>query len=1129
MKSASDASPVVSHPRIGLPASGMSYPRFLAPASHAMRMPTWLRRIIRSTALRLIVLPLISSCPAADGEAAKSRAYDILLKGDHSFWTEYPAIILAPGDKVTFDATGKIMWDPEVPSAMREVGPGGAGFTPSLVTMPEEFLLPDFPMVALIGKIGDTVFGIASRDEIKVTKPGRLNLGINERWLQGSWNDNQGEFHIRVTVVNANPRDPKPSDHQDPAAVVQELDTKVVELNARCEYQQAIEIAEKSLELQEAQGENNTAEFAKRLDKLGMRHLRVGAYEKAEPLFLQALKIRAKVFGGNAPENVQSLNNLAVLYRMMGAYEKAEPLFLQAKEIRANASRRGQSDYSHAARSLYDLAMLYCLMGELWKTEALLQQADEIQPKVMLGESQPGSAPTLQSLARLYSLAGAHEKAKSLYLRLHEDWAKRLGENDPRYAISLDDLAMVYKDMCEFQKAEPLLLQSSEIKAKALGRNEPRYASCLSQLADLYCLMGAYEKAEPLYLQADGIVAKVLGKEHPDFAKSLTSLAGLYHAMGAPDRAVPLVSDLTAIRRRLLSSAFGAFPEKDRTAYVQSLDPHGLPCSLENGPLAAESALAFKGAVCASVLEEKRILHAAAQPEAEALMSRLEALRRSFHRVTLQGNKQEGDWLFGQIEEVEKQLARFVTGLGAARQCLQTQTADVQHALPANAALVEILRYKRPVYDEQKKKHLESRYGAVVIRHDGEPVFVRLALAAEIDAAVGRFRALVEARSGQGGDAGCHAVARQLYQLLLAPLEAVIGDATTLVLSPDSQLHFLSFEPLLAADDRMACERWHIRMIDTGRDLLEKPATGPGNKFALLIGDPAFGAEGRASGGQGVQLADSRGIFVTQSNLKLGMQAEVSGMSFPSLPGTRAEVGMLDEMLRDAGWETQTLAESAASEGMLRNLIKGRKLVHLATHGYFLNQLEIAEAAPVDHLRPVVQPLPARAIQDPMLRSGLALAGANRTLAAWQKGEVPEPSNDGLLNAAEAVTLDLGGTELVVLSACETAAGKALDGEGIYGLRRALKLAGADTVVMTLWPVSDAYTAGFMKDLYLRYLGGQHPAVALAETKRDHLVKLRSEVGLQRAVQLVGPFTATGKGVAAVLTSEQGTSPPGAR
>src|SRR5437899_7220220 len=149
---------------------------------------------------------------------------------------------------------------------------------------------------------------------------------------------------------------------------------------------------------------------------------------------------------------------------------------------------------------------------------------------------------------------------------------------------------------------------------------------------------------------------------------------------------------------------------------------------------------------------------------------------------------------------------------------------------------------------------------------------------------------------------------------------------------------------------------------------------------------------------------------------------------------------------------------------------------------------------------------------NPMHRSGLALAGAQRTLQAWAKGEVPPIENDGIVTAEDVGGLKLGSTWLVVLSACDTGGGEARAGEGVMGLRRGFVQAGAQNLLMTLWPISDETTVHIMLDFYDAALKSNDAAKALADVQRDWLLKLRKEHGLIDAVRLAGPFIMSSQG-----------------
>ena len=284
------------------------------------------------------------------------------------------------------------------------------------------------------------------------------------------------------------------------------------------------------------------------LNNLAALYRAMGAYDRAEPLFRQALEIRKKALGEEHPDYATSLNNLAALYRAMGAYARAEPLYRQALEIRKKALGEEHPDY---ATSLNNLAELYHAMGAYDRAEPLYRQALEIRKKA-LGEEHPDYATSLNNLAELYHAMGAYDRAEPLYRQALEITKKALGEEHPDYATSLNNLAVLYHAMGAYDRAEPLYRQALEIRKKALGEEHPDYATSLNNLAELYHEMGAYDRAEPLYRQALEIRKKALGEGHPDYATSLNNLAGLYHAMGAYDRAEPLYRQALEIRKKAL-------------------------------------------------------------------------------------------------------------------------------------------------------------------------------------------------------------------------------------------------------------------------------------------------------------------------------------------------------------------------------------------------------------------------------------------------------------------------------------------------------------------------------------------------------------------------------------------------
>jgi CHAT domain-containing protein len=277
----------------------------------------------------------------------------------------------------------------------------------------------------------------------------------------------------------------------------------------------------------------------------------------------------------------------------------------------------------------------------------------------------------------------------------------------------------------------------------------------------------------------------------------------------------------------------------------------------------------------------------------------------------------------------------------------------------------------------------------------------------------------------------------------------------------------------------------------------------------ILLANPKFDQE---LGGN-TQLANSE-LPTDGSGVLRGLEKrEIEDLSFPALTGTQKESDELLPKFQRWGWPAKSFTGSAVTKQALLEL-HSPYILHIATHGFF---------DPEDPSSDADQNLPqssgiqlgltkSRFFKNPMHRSGLALAGANSTIAAWKRGEAPPRQQDGILTAEDVSTLDLKGTWLVTLSACDTGAGEARDGEGVMGLRRGFVEAGAQNLLITLWPISDEFTARIISDFYEAAHDSGNAPEALAKVQRDWLVKLRKEKGLASAVNLAGPFIMSSQG-----------------
>jgi CHAT domain-containing protein len=384
----------------------------------------------------------------------------------------------------------------------------------------------------------------------------------------------------------------------------------------------------------------------------------------------------------------------------------------------------------------------------------------------------------------------------------------------------------------------------------------------------------------------------------------------------------------------------------------------------------------------------------------------------------------------------------------------------------------------RPAYGEQPWQ--PARYLAFVTT-DKEPLQIfDLGEAAPLNRMIEEFRFAVTGDPTEREKRGLFydqspetdqlpdvAVGQQLRSALFNPLMPAIGDNHRLFLAPDGNLSRLPFEILPLNEDRRLIDDYQISYLNVGRELLRMGTRPDGQSTPpIVVADPDFDLTVTPNSNAQNVTEEAQLLPSRQSKDLRGL-----GLHFGRLPGTRTEGQQIAEKLGVSPF----MAE-AALEASLKNLASP-KIVHIATHGFFLPDQERDKSGPDDGNQ---WGRLSHGFENPLLRSGLALAGINTWIT---HGDMLPTAEDGVLTAEDVVSLDLRNTELVVLSACETGLGEVQVGEGVFGLRRAFILAGAKTLVMSLWKVPDQQTQDLMIDFYHRILAGEPRAEALRQAQ----------------------------------------------
>ena len=927
--------------------------------------------------------------------------------------------------------------------------------------------------------------------------------------------------------------DPRPATDKElwlHQAHVLEYKTNLL-INAE-KFGEALESAQKTLALREQAVGEEGPEIANSLNTLGQIFFLKSEYLNAESLFLRALKTEEKYFGTDNPKVFRFVANLGSVYTVLGDLDKAAEYLQRAADIREKSA--GAND-SLLAVVISNLGKVYADQADYNKAQAAYERSLAINEK-LLGPGAPDVGDALEHLASVYYDRGdylrsgeLHQRALTIYEKslqpdnslfgypLHglgltyyklgdlaqaEAFCRRalsifekvLGDEDPIVADSLELLASIYHDQHDFAKAEPLFQRSLAIRKKKLGEGHVDVANSLENLGILGFHQHDFARAELLYQQALGIREKALGPEHPEFVSSLTNFSNLYMAKGDYKQSEAFLSRAIAISERNAGINLQVGSERQKLAYLDllaaqlhaaiTLNVNFAPEQAAARDLAVTTVLQRKGRVQDALSDSLEALRQRMNSEDAALLDKFNNITGEISRLVLSGPQnataEQHQQRIEALKEERERLEAAISHRSAQfRAASRPVTLDaVRAALPDRSALLEFAAYKRflPEGIAEKECFGESHYVVYVIHPSGEVRWKELGETSALDDLVLRFRQAL--RNPSRGDV--KDLARAVDKKIMQPLLASIGAVDRLFVSPDGELNLIPFEALLDDKGRYLAERYSITYLTSGRDLLRMQIARENKSASLVIADPFFGEPAAV---QSPPVAAHARKSSARASLRRSVTVGegLSTLYFAPLGGTALEGRAIASLFPEAQMLTGRQATKSAVEQTAAPL-----LLHIATHGFFLRdtRTDATSALPQTPSRTTRAMRGTIRSENPLLRSGLALAGANLS---------KNPNDDGILTALEASNLDLWGTKLVTLSGCDTGVGEVKLGEGVYGLRRAFFLAGTESLVMSLWPVSDYVTRALMTDYY----GGLKKGLGRGEALRQAQLAMLKHKGRQ--------------------------------
>lgn len=834
--------------------------------------------------------------------------------------------------------------------------------------------------------------------------------------------------------------------------------------DAKSLYEQALLISRKVF------GEEH-ADYALKLNNLAVLHVKTGNYAVAESFFKQILAITKKLFGEDNAVYITRLNNLAILYVNMGNYTAAEPLYKQALLISRKVFGEEHPEY---AIKLNGMAQLYSRMGNYDAAETLYKQALAINKKV-LGAEHPDYATNLNNLAVLYANTNNYALAEQLHKQAMAIRKKVFGEDHPDYAESLNNLATLYKNMRHFTEAEPLYRQALAIQKKLLGEEHPDYATSLNNLAALYSDMGNYSASVSFYNQALTIEKKVLGEHHPYYATDLNNLAFLYENMGNYTEAARYFIAGTNLALNHIKNNFSNLSEVEKLKWWENQSSifFASPSLLVTNP---NSSISFLQQTCTQQLQLKgfvlndgtKVLENA-RKNGNSQLRRLidqwqdnKAMLAKQYALPIANRINQLDSLESQTNEQEKQINMQSEIFRAGRENQQIGFNEVRRQLKNDDAAVEFIRF-----EFYQKRWTDSTFYAalIILPNDTVPHFVSLCEEKQLARLLENqstspeqfvnqlYRGIIISNErqpdGKKGDS--------LYNLIWKPLLPWLEGINKISIAPAGLLNRIAFNALPIDSSHYLIDRYQLRQYNSVRQIAEQksPASTMGVTVnAILYGginfDDAYPTPAPVNG-------------AIPNILPNDVRRSIRGGDWVPLPGTLQEVNSIGQLFLNSKINPQVINGTAATEESFKQLSgHSPALLHLATHGFSLpdarqkrdhqlnngdNQFILAD--------------------NPLLRSGIIMAGANRV---WG-GKIPKDGQeDGIVTSYEISNMDLSNTELVVLSACETALGDIKGTEGVFGLQRAFKLAGVQNMILSLWQVPDKETSELMTLFYTKKL-----------------------------------------------------------
>ena len=801
-------------------------------------------------------------------------------------------------------------------------------------------------------------------------------------------------------------------------------------------------------------------------------HQARGQYELALPYAEEALKATEKLFGKKNYRYSYFLNSIGALYLSMGNYAKAEPFLLEsiatAKELAVDIWK---------ITPLMTLYQLYIHTGNNSKLLPLAEQLLLLRGE-QYGKNSSAYAAAVGDLGLAYYLLKDYKKAQPLLEQAITMKRQAFGTDDLSSSVFIN-LAGSFIEQGKYSKAEPLLMKSLEtMKKEATNKEKPGlyakyYNLCLGSLGRLSMEKGNYSEAQKFYDDRLSFVENSFGKQHPNYNFALIAKANLLEARGNYKEAEPLYQSAVAGIHKAIETFFPSFSDSEKEAYYRQVksvftdfNSFCILRSWESPAILSDlynNQLATKALLLNSSSKWKQRIRNSGDKKLFGIYTDWEVNQAILSRM-YKDNKPNQRKNIDSLEQVtnaqEKELSRRSEMFATLSEKKKSTWTDIKSKLKPNEVAIEMIRVNKYGISKMVTDSSDVSFPRYKVSGITDTVYYAALLVTNTSTVpelvlFANGNALEKKYiKGYSNSIKSQIEDKESYNQFWKPIADKLNKLyrkkelsnVRIYFSPDGVYNQINLNTLLnPATNKYLFEEVKVSTVTNTKDLLAVRKEEAYNNLAYLFGYPDYGVSLEDRNAMVKKERESQPVYYAV-NLERG------GADLMQLPGTKTEVENIAALMKAKGWQPEVLIGQQAMEETLKECFKPRVL-HIATHGYFQQD---------DNTN-----------QHPLLRSGLMLAGAGESL----DGKKEDASEDGILTAYEAMNLNLDNTDLVVLSACETGLGENHNGEGVYGLQRAFKVAGTQTIVMSLWKVNDETTQQLMTAFYENWLKG--------ETKRN--------------------------------------------